>query len=110
MPTKTKAKPEADEADTETDGDEKLEENVVVEFNGYTFTIPKSADDWPTRAELARIRAVAVQSIDAWLDFLELLLGEQQWRIAVDHAAPKRRDLFALVNLITDTVSEECVI
>lgn len=108
MPTKTKAKPEA-EVQEEQDESAPPEE-VLVEFNGYTFTIPKQADDWPTRAELARIRAVAVQSIDAWLDFLELLLGEQQWRIACDHAAPKRRDLFELVNRITDAVSEECVI
>jgi hypothetical protein len=108
MPPRTKPKPKTEPA---AEPDEVEAPDVVaVEFNGYTFTIPRVADEWSTVAELARIHAITYRTVEAWLGFIKELVGPDQWEVVTTVAATKRSDLYAFVGKICDAVQEQCEI
>lgn len=91
--------------------DEIVEDSdVTVEFNGSTFTIPRSADDWPTVAWLARLEAESTRLTRDWLRFVELLLGQKQWDHLVKVAATRRADLTSFVDALVDAILKECAL
>lgn len=82
--------------------------DVVIEFNGATFTIPKDTDEWPTTAWLARIEATTTGRTLDWMQFVELLLGPAQWQQLTTLTASKKGDFVKFLDVFTPTVVKEC--
>lgn len=82
---------------------------VDVEFNGATFTIPRKADDWPTVAWIARIDAESSGLTKDWLRFVELLLGQSQWKRLIE-VASRKADFTAFVDVLVTTIVKECAL
>lgn len=83
---------------------------VKVPFHGIEFTIPRAADDWPTPAYLARLEAISTGRLNDWMKFIELLLGEHQWRRLTSSAAPRAGDFKQFISVLGDVVQKECVL
>lgn len=81
--------------------DDAVDPLVVIEFNGYTFTIPRDQEDWPTKAIIAASR----RQYDA---VVEHVLGTSQWQLLMDVAAPAYRQFMEFLTVFADTVDREC--
>lgn len=84
-----------------------VDEPVVVEitFGNYTFTVPKSRDDWNTRAIMAFTRA---RTMANQIDGIEQQLGPKEFKLLVDKAAPTAGLFKQFVDLFFETVGREC--
>lgn len=89
-----------------------IEDNteVTVAFNDSTFTIPRKADDWPTVAWIARLDAESSGLTKDWLRFVELLLGQAQWKRLIEVAAGRKGDFTAFVDVLVSTIVKECAL
>lgn len=79
---------------------------VEIPCGDYTFTVPKSRDDWNTRAIMAFTRA---RTLPNQIDGIEQQLGPTQFRLLVDKAAPTAGAFRRFVDLFFETVKNECV-
>lgn len=102
-PKVPKTKPVDDAADTD---DEAGPQFVSIEFNGYTFTVPRHRDDWETTAILEFGRA---RTLDDQIRGLELQLGPDQWTVLTEQAAPKAGSFKQFTDLFFATIRSECV-
>ena len=105
MPAKPKPKPEPT---PEVDDEEEPSGTVEMQFRGKTFTIPRSVDDWPTVAYLARLKATTSNLLLDWMTFVELILGEKQWQQLTLSTAARSGDFGEFVDLFGTTVAAEC--
>lgn len=104
MPVKPKVpktKPETEVDETTSDSDE-----VMIEFRGAEFVIPRNRDDWPTRAILEFSRA---RSVNDQIRGLEIMLGPTQWNRLVDDVASTSGQFDEFVDLFSTTVNRECI-
>lgn len=82
------------------------DDTVVITHGDLKVTVPRDGDDWPTQAELARIKAAGDPTLGNWLAFIELLLGDQ-WSTVTD-TLTRRGDFYAFVREFNETVQQEC--
>lgn len=82
--------------------------NVLIEFNGATFTVPRDTDEWSTTAWLARIEATTTGRTADWMRFIELLLGATQWRQLTAVTAATKGEFNKFLDVFTPTVVKEC--
>lgn len=110
MPKQTKTAPPPDdptppEVVDEPGGDDG---EVTFTYNDITVKIPADADDWPTRAELARVKALNGGTLSDWLAFYEELLGPAQWAEVVDNL--KRGEFFEFTRQFSLQIQKECAV
>lgn len=94
MPAKKKPEPE-DQLD-----------DVEIIYGDLKVTVPRDGDDWPTKAELARLKAASTNDLSDWLAFIEQLLGSRQWEHVITRL--NRGDFYSFVKTFNETVIEEC--
>jgi hypothetical protein len=81
---------------------------LEINFNGDTFTVPKSRDEWSVESELAMFEARATNLSYWWTKWTELALGPVQWQKLLDQTLKNRGDLIAFVQHFVKTVTKEC--
>lgn len=82
-------------------------DDLQIEFNGDTFTVPKDRDEWSVDSELAMFEARATGLSYWWTKWAELALGPAQWEKLTGQTLKNRGDLVAFVKLFVKTVVEE---
>lgn len=85
---------------------------VTLEFLGEKVTIPRLQDDWTLDASMALYQALGTNQSSAWVDFMQLLLGPEQWNriVTAIEKQPKQTGAFKEFFLMFRTaINTECV-